>query len=234
MSRARILADYVATGVTAAEFDVLDGLTSTTAELNRLDGITSAAVGLTDSQTLTNKTLTSPTLTTPALGTPASGTLTNATFPAGHVLQTVVNIKNDTASDANSSTTFGRVADGSEFDWNCAISGLQANSDVFMIASFAFNFYRGGGYTSTGGGFGFFRDATAIATPKSHQFLNHGNTGDEYGQLTISYLDQSPSSTSHTYYLGSLSYASDHQTRVRSNTDEIPFVMTLFEIARAS
>ena len=64
MSRARVLADYVAGGVTAAEFD-------------RLDGIGSAAVGLTDSQTLTNKTLTAPTLTTPALGTPASGVVTN-------------------------------------------------------------------------------------------------------------------------------------------------------------
>ena len=29
----------------------------------------------------------SPTLVTPALGTPASGVLTNATFPAGHVIQ---------------------------------------------------------------------------------------------------------------------------------------------------
>lgn len=36
-------------------------------------------VGLTATQTLTNKTLTSPTLTAPVLGTPASGTLTNAT-----------------------------------------------------------------------------------------------------------------------------------------------------------
>jgi len=76
MSRARILADYVAVGTTAAEFDVLDGLTSTTAELNILDGVTSTAaeinlvdgltstaVGINDIQTLTNKTLTSPTLT---------------------------------------------------------------------------------------------------------------------------------------------------------------------------
>jgi hypothetical protein len=62
MTRARDLADYVSSGVTAAEFD-------------RLDGIGSAAVGLTDSQTLTNKTLTSPVLTTPALGTVVSGIL---------------------------------------------------------------------------------------------------------------------------------------------------------------
>ena len=41
MTRARILADYVAGGSTAAEFDVLDGLTSTTAELNYVDGVTS-------------------------------------------------------------------------------------------------------------------------------------------------------------------------------------------------
>ena len=70
MTKARILADYVAGGTTATEFDYLDGLTS-------------AAVGINDTQTLSNKTFVAP-----ALGTPASGTLTNATFPAGHILQT--------------------------------------------------------------------------------------------------------------------------------------------------
>ena len=75
MTRARILADYVAGGTTAAEFDYIDGLGST-------------AVGISDTQTLTNKTLTSPTLTTPALGTPASGALTNCTaLPAAQVAQ---------------------------------------------------------------------------------------------------------------------------------------------------
>jgi hypothetical protein len=44
-------------------------VTSTAAELNRLDGIGSAVVGLTDSQTLTNKTLTSPVFNTGVSGT---------------------------------------------------------------------------------------------------------------------------------------------------------------------
>ena len=49
MTRARILADYVAGGTTAAEFDHIDGLTS-------------SAVGINDTQTLANKTLSSGTI----------------------------------------------------------------------------------------------------------------------------------------------------------------------------
>ncbi len=81
MTKARILADYVAGGTTAAEFDYLDGLTST-------------AVGINDTQTLSNKTFVAPALGTPAsgvltnmTGTPSAITLTNATFPSGCVLQ---------------------------------------------------------------------------------------------------------------------------------------------------
>ena len=59
MTKARILADYVAGGTTATEFDYLDGLTS-------------AAVGINDTQTLTNKTLTSPTFTGTTTGHTAS------------------------------------------------------------------------------------------------------------------------------------------------------------------
>ena len=82
MTRARILADYVSGGTTAAEFDYLDGVTSNIqTQLNATGDVT-----LTGTQTLTNKTLTSPTLTTPALGTPASGVATNLTsIPAAQI-----------------------------------------------------------------------------------------------------------------------------------------------------
>jgi len=104
-TRARILADYVSSGVTAAEFD-------------RLDGIGSATVGLTDSQTLTNKTLTSPTLTTPALGTPSAGVMTNMT---GAV----------TASIVDNAVTLAKMAGGTDGN----IISYDASGDPVAIAT---------------------------------------------------------------------------------------------------
>ena len=46
MTRARDLADYVATGVTSSELDILDGLTATVSELNIMDGVTSTTAEL--------------------------------------------------------------------------------------------------------------------------------------------------------------------------------------------
>ena len=62
-------------------------------------------VGLTATQTLTNKTLTSPIMTTPALGTPASGVMTNVTgtasgLTAGNVT-TNANLTGEVTSTGN-------------------------------------------------------------------------------------------------------------------------------------
>jgi len=76
MSRARILADYVGGGTTAAEFDHIDGLSS-------------AAVGINDTQTLANKTLASTT-----------------TFPADHVIQVVSNSSAGNANSTSEYITY--------------------------------------------------------------------------------------------------------------------------------
>ena len=46
MTKARDLADYIATGVSGTELDILDGLTTTTAELNIMDGVTATTAEL--------------------------------------------------------------------------------------------------------------------------------------------------------------------------------------------
>jgi len=65
-------------------------------------------VGLTATQTLTNKTLTSPTLTTPALGTPVSGVMTNVTGTAAGLtagtVTTNANLTGDVTSVGNATT----------------------------------------------------------------------------------------------------------------------------------
>ena len=102
MSRARILADYVAGGSTAAEFDVLDGLTSTTAELNYVDGVTSNVQTQMDAKASS----VSPVLVTPNLGTPSAGIMTNMT---GAVTASIVDDAVTGAKIENNPTIAGNL-----------------------------------------------------------------------------------------------------------------------------
>ena len=114
MTKARILAN-------------LGAVTSSATELNYSDALTSAAVGLTDSQPLTNKTL-----TTPDLGTPSALTLTNATFLAGMIIQ--CQFVHMTGPWNHNSPTPTLVTDGSN-PLEKEITPIKASSKILVMLS---------------------------------------------------------------------------------------------------
>ena len=110
MTRARILADYVAGGTTAAEFDYMDGVTSNV-----------------QTQMDAKAPLASPVLVTPNLGIPSAVTLTNATFPAGHVLQ-VVSASASVEATHNSDSSWATKAVPAT-----SLVTKKANSKIYII-----------------------------------------------------------------------------------------------------
>ena len=69
MSFSKLATTTVSRTLVSSGTGVISASDITTTELNRLDGIGSTVVGLTDSQTMTNKTLTSPVFNTGVSGT---------------------------------------------------------------------------------------------------------------------------------------------------------------------
>jgi len=101
--------------------------------------------------TIANATLTSPTLVTPALGTPASGVLTNATFPAGHVIQTVT--KNvDQGTTSMTGTTWVATYN------TCAITPQRNNSKILVQFNVPLTATKDVSANDGGGIVGIFRD----------------------------------------------------------------------------
>ena len=187
--------------------------------------------------TIANATLNSPTLVTPALGTPASGVLTNATFPAGHVLQTVVSTKNDENSANRSSQTTAKVVDGSgNEEWNGTINNVLANSHVKIQMNF-----RGFGAGNTGTidagfGFGIYRGSSLIYEQNYYEYYTR-MSGASFAELgvnaNINWIDTGPDTGSNTYYLGYRSfYTTQGYVGVQTASASAPFVCILQEIAQ--
>ena len=82
--------------------------------------------------TIANATLNSPTLVPPALGTPASGVLTNATFPAGHVVQTKWKITPTAGSDRSHTVPSGSMSI-INMNGNLEITGFSATDGNTLI-----------------------------------------------------------------------------------------------------
>ena len=111
------------------------------------------------------------TLTNVTAGTIGSG----VTFPAGHVIQTVVAKKTDENSAAHSGQTFTKVLDGSgNAEWRATIDNVTDGNDVIVCASFAARL--GINPDQSGGQYGFLRDTGTASNSGGtaiYQFPSH-------------------------------------------------------------
>ena len=171
----------------------------------------------------------------------------NATFPAGMIIQTAYNEHNGSASYATTtSTTLARVRDNgdSEYYWKCPITGVKASSHIYIMTTFVGRFYRP--HTEAAGAFGLLRDDDGGGTNLETLYTTHSNqyhmqinaSGQSYWMFqaiwTITYKHTSPATGNNTYYLGFKSADGISQVSVESasNQSEEPFRMTLMEIAQ--
>ena len=210
MTRARILADYVSSGDELA----LKAPLASPAFTGTPTGITAAHI------------------TSGVLPVGVTGGSGLDAVVAGKILQVVFNSYNSANSDSNNTTTFSRVVEGSNYNWTGQITNVGASNHVLINMTFTFSYSIT--QTYAGGGFGIFRETTAILTPSEISFYEQDNINalkERYKQVSISFIDESPATGTNNYYLGYVATGST-PIMVRSTSGHLPFVCILKEIAQ--
>lgn len=153
-------------------------------------------------------------------------------FPAGHIIQTTHNSYFSGYSATTTSATTAKVSDGSgNYYWKGTISNLKSGNDVLIN----FNFVASADISSEfgGGSFALYRDDTIIYEGTSDLnitiYAGGASRVINYQTINIHYLDESPSATSHTYFLGYSAYNSTG-VLVRSQSGFAPFIAVVQEI----
>ena len=154
------------------------------------------------------------------------------TFPAGHIIQTTHNSYFGGQSTTTTSATTAKVSDGSgNYYWKGTISNLTSGNDVLIN----FNFVASADISAEygGGSFALYRDDTIIyeGTSDLNLSIYAGNAPRviNFQTVNIHYLDESPSATSHTYFLGFSAYNSTG-ILIRSYSGFAPFIAVVQEI----
>ena len=170
--------------------------------------------------TIANATLTTPTI----------ASMANCTFPAGHVVQTVNNSYNTSNSATMTGQTLTKANVGGVNVFTASIPNVEANNWVFINMTFIAAYWRS--HSETSGGWGIFREDTAIygKSNTSNHYQVSGGTHVAVDNLThISFMDKSPATGTNNYYLG-IYASSSSSLAVRSHSNYMGFNMTLQEI----
>jgi len=127
-----------------------------------------------------------------------------ATFPAGHVIQTI-HISNTTAGSATTSSGLQR-----DTNLTGTIDNVKANSHVLIFSQCAFS-TGAGGHNQLNCSFGLFKeDVEIMAVATDAFYVNSGSGSANYGVFPAywSYLDTSPATGTNNYYQGYRSHSS--------------------------
>ena len=175
-------------------------------------------------------------------GTISAGTLgSSVVFPAGHVIQTVYNSFNNGNSNTITSSTTSKFtsANTSGEEYKAQISNLTSGNDVLIHFNFVGSIDRSD--YEAGGSFAIYRDSTIIyeGTDDLQMFVHtttstgspQVNRNIMISNVSILYMDESPSSTSHTYFVGGSSKSATG-VMIRSSSGYAPFTAILQEIVR--
>jgi len=185
---------------------------------------------------LTNATGTMPTGTQDnitRLGTVTVGNLSNTAivYPAGHVLQTIQETKNDENSATYTANAWDKVKDaGGNAEWKGTINDVGASNYVLIHMSFVAYQYNGDG--TDGGAWAIYREASRIyghTGGNSEYFGSMSSNINWYRTTNLIWIDKTPATGTNNYYLGQTKYGSGGMV-VKSASSEFPFICILQEI----
>lgn len=154
-------------------------------------------------------------------------------FPAGHIIQIAHNSKGDENSDSSTSASHEIVHDSSNNnEWFVTISNITSGNKILLMFTFCTQQY-GPSVDSAFGGYGICRDSLSNMIVSSTGGNSDGvNTQagaagvTAHNTITLSAFD-TPTASSHSYYLTYRATNSNYSTKVRP---DIPAQFFAFEV----
>jgi len=162
-------------------------------------------------------------------------------FPAGHVVQTNY-YKYDTANSgtitSNTPTIFTQTGTSNQV-FKAEISNITSGNDVLVTFCFPCYIYLAG--KLAGCSFHIWRDSTLVygetgssGNKRELGQYTEGSVSEVFAasKITLVYMDENPSASSHTYYVGCSSNQSASTTIYSSTNGAGPFTSLTQEIQR--